>query len=378
MSLSRLAILCLSGSLLVACGGDEPDPANPAAAGKIDISGSQGGGSNAGQAEQARPGQWIDMGDGLHGAVLGWRRADQPGGMMLKDDTRAVAVKLQLHNRGSDPVQLGRKPVKLLAGVNQHGAGLRSAAAAAAFAEDDLPGLPSLNRLLPGQAISGWSTFAPKEADIGELAVLLGRAGNAVQALKPDQIAARVPLADPAEQNPLAVKTRPQSSHALGDTVSGGATDMTVTSFAPVADPRLVADGHRIWRADLRLRNATDQPTQVNSLVMVSSMIYAIDAQGRVHTAQPVATHIELPKKAGADAQATGLEAMLRQSGLSMQLANWPKELAPGAEASGSMAFQVPEDATGLLLVTDTGLGYRLSRDGHKIATAPLGVWPAQ
>ena len=369
------AALAVAGLLAGGCGDESSDAS--AESGDVNISGNQGGDASAGGgATQASTGEWVDAGDGIKVAVLGHKVAAEAGGMMMKDDQRAVAVRIQIANTGDSMAQPGRKPVKLVAGGEQHGMGMNSAAAIVAFQDDNLTPLPSVTKLLPGQVIEGWTSFAPAEGSTDDMAMLIGKGGNPMRALDDDQVAARVSLGSPSDGSPLDSGSTLEPTHAIGDTLTGGATDITVLSAAKAESPKQVEEGKVVYVADVRLKSNLETTTKINDLVSVGSMIYLLDDKGHAYTPGMVGMLVEVPRiEADSNSPEDQMKAMLNNG---MRMASWPSELEAGQTVEGKVAFEVPEGATGLMLAIDSGLGYSVIREFAKVAETPVGVWPVE
>ena len=369
------AILTVAGLLAGGCGDDTTEASGDS--GDVNISGSQGGDASAGGgATQASTGEWVDAGDNIRIAILGHKVAGEAGGMMMKDDQRAVAVRLQIANTGDSIAQPGLKPVKLVAGGEQHGMGMGSAAAMVAFQDDDISALPSVTKLLPGQVIEGWTSFAPADGSTDDMAVLIGKGGNPMRALDDNQVAARIKLGSPSDGSPLGTESSLKATHALGDTLTGGASDVTVLSAGRAENAKQVEEGNVVYVADVRLTNKLDKTSKVNDLVSVGSMVYLIDGEGHVYQPGMVGMLVDLPRiEAESNSPDDQMKAILNNG---MRMASWPQEIEAGQTVEGKVAFEVPEGTTGLMLAIDSGLGYSVIREFAKVAETPVGVWPVE
>lgn len=357
-------------ALSVAIGCDGGEESTDSTGGSVNISGSQSGGSNGASASTAEMGSWVDAGDGVKVAVLDMKLADHTGGVMLKDEKRAVGVLVQIANTSDKQVNGALKPIKLLTASEQHGIGMSSAAAVAEFKDDNAlePMVATIGKLLPGQVMYGWTTFAPLDAETGEMSILVGKNGNPMRPLADGDIAARVPLSAGSASDRLDPGTSLKPNHELNQAVTGGATDITVTAFGKAETDKPIEEGHTLYKVDLSIKNTTGETTKVNNIAAVSSNIYLLTADGRMIQPAPIYSKLTLdpPADVGDDP--------MKRAMLGTRMATWPQELEAGQTAQGSVVFEVPDDAGNLMLAVDTGMGYSLTREGMKYMDAPIGV----
>ncbi|MEM7808520.1 MAG: hypothetical protein AAF561_10440 [Planctomycetota bacterium] len=321
-----------------------------------DVSGSQSGGNVAGPAAQA--GSWIDVGDGIEVAILSAKVASEPGGLMLDDDQRPVAVEVAIVNTGGSFASVAEKPIKLLVGGEQLGIGMDSTGASLAFEDEALSPLALVDRLPPGMMIRGWSYFAPvMEAD-SEIAVLVGNAGNMMRPLADDQIVAKVALAAGQSSDLPDTPATPQPTLQLGETLSGGAIDLTVHSVEKVENARALEDNQVAYVVDVSLKNLKDEPANVSNAT-VASYLMLISVDGKA-----------------SDLGMIGMSAPdLAEGGGMTKMATWDSPLEPGAETRGKTLLVIPDGHGKLFLLANTALGYHFSRDMAKIGNAPVGLY---
>ncbi len=233
--------------------------------------------------------------------------------------------------------------------------------------------LPGVVKLLPGQTLTGWTTFAPKDDITGDLAVLVGSGGNVMMDLNDDQVAARVPLEAGQAADFLDSSVAFEPALSIGDSLGGGAVELTLNSFGQAENPKQVEAGNVIYVAELDVANETDGVREINKMT-IGSLFYVIDADGNVYAPTLVGMALNLPP-AEVPEDETPEERMKRQIGGSLRMASWPDEVAAGDTVTGMVAFEVPESATLVAFVGDTGLGYSLTREGAKLSTSPIGAW---
>ena len=367
-TLARLlfaSTFALAAPLGVGCDGDSSD--GESAAG-VDISGAQAGGSV--DAPEVAMGEWVDVGDGVKVAVLGLKVAPSAGGMMIKDSQVATVVKLQYVNEGDAPVNMAVKPFKLLAGEEQHGAGMGSAAATVAFQESELTYLPSVMKLLPGQTLVGWTGFAPEQAEADALVGLVGRGGNPVAALDADDTAARVPLEAGSDMPPLSTDATLRADLSPGDVAEGGAVSLKLVEFGP-AENATPQDGGIVYTATFEVTNTSDVAREISKVATVGSSFQLIDTEGGIHQIELLRQVVDLPSQPVGEGQ----NMMERQVSSTMQLATWKSTIGPGESTQGMIAFELPAGKQPMAVVGDTGLGYELVREAQKALNSPVGVW---
>ncbi len=336
--------LALAACLLVGCG-DESVTAQDGGPGAA--TGSAGASVGLGE--------WIDAGDGIKVAILGVKVADETGGMMLKDDDRAVAIEYVLVNTGDSEALAGRKPLKLLAGGEQFGDGMRSAAAGAKF--EGLPFARMVDRLPAGHVIRGWKTFAAPIEQDAELAVLVGRNGNPVSDLQEGDIAASVALRNGDAAEAPSIEVEPSAPLAVGDTIEGGAVNWTFHGIREAETSSELPEGRVAYTIEMSVVNNTDAEIDAGNATL-DSFIYLTDGKGNASTA---------------DAISFMLEDYQEPEGSSM-FAGWKEKLAPGEESRGLMLVTISADHGDLVLVASTAQGYKMS-NFQAVAASPIGVF---